>query len=128
MTRGVMQAPGKSHKPLPVLQNTLQNALGGRICRGHAPVGVPDDDVAIEARGDQQPGVGVVLDVLDPAGVAVQGAHFGVELPQVPERDGGVVGAGGEQPVVQEPGNEGNAAQGRQEGRLPWAGNASQQR
>lgn len=39
--------------------------------------------------------------------MAVQGAHFGVELPQVPERDGRVVGARGEQPVIQEPGAAG---------------------
>lgn len=64
--------------------------------RVRRPVGVPRDDVAVEARGDQQPRVGVVLDVLHPAGVAVQRAHLGVELAQVPQRDGGVVRTGGE--------------------------------
>lgn len=67
------------------------------------PVGVPRDDVAIEARGDQQARVSVVLDVLHPARVSVQRAHLGVQLPQVPQRDGGVVRAGGKQTIVQEP-------------------------
>lgn len=69
----------------------------------HTPVGVPRDDVAVEARRDEEPCVGVVLDVLHPAGVAVQRAHLGVELPQVPQRNGGVVGAGGKQAIVQKP-------------------------
>lgn len=69
----------------------------------HTPVGVPRDDVAVEARRDKEPRVGVVLDVLHPAGVAMQRAHLGVELPEVPQRNGGVVGTGGEQAIVQKP-------------------------
>lgn len=67
------------------------------------PVGVPRDDVPVEAGGDEQAGVGVVLDVLHPAGVSVQRAHLGVQLSQIPQRDGGVVRAGGKQTIVQKP-------------------------
>lgn len=42
----------------------------------YKPVSVPRDDVAIEARRDEEPSVGVVLDVLHPAGVAVQRANL----------------------------------------------------
>lgn len=69
----------------------------------HRPVGVPRDDVAVEAGRDQETSVGVVLDVLHPAGVAVQRAHLRIQLPQVPQCDRGVVGAGGEQAIVQKP-------------------------
>ena len=68
-----------------------------------SPVGVPRDDVAIEPRGDEQFGVGVVLDVLHPAGVAVQRTHLRVQLTEVPQCNSGVVGAGGEQTIVQKP-------------------------
>lgn len=47
----------------------------------HSPVGVPRNDVSIKTRRDEEPRVGVVLDVLHPACVAMQRAHFGVELP-----------------------------------------------
>lgn len=40
------------------------------------PVSVPCDDVAVEARRDEETSVGVVLDVFHPAGVAVQGADL----------------------------------------------------
>lgn len=69
----------------------------------HTPIRVPRDDVSVEARRDEEPSVGVVFDVLHPAGVAVKRAHLRAELPQVPQRDGGVIGAGGKQTIVQKP-------------------------
>lgn len=50
----------------------------------HKPVSVPCDDVAVEAGRDEETSVGVVLDVLHPAGVAVQRAHLRIHLTQVP--------------------------------------------
>lgn len=40
------------------------------------PVSVPCDDVAVEARRDEETSVGVILDVLHPAGVAMQRANL----------------------------------------------------
>lgn len=42
----------------------------------HTPIHVPRDHVAIEARRDEETSVGVVFDVLHPAGVTLQGAHL----------------------------------------------------
>lgn len=50
----------------------------------HEPVSVPRDDVAVEAGRDEETSVGVVLDVLHPAGVAVQRANLGVQLTEIP--------------------------------------------
>lgn len=69
----------------------------------HTPIGVPRDDVSVEARRDEEPSVGVVFDILHPAGVAVKRANLRAELPQVPQCDGGVIGAGGKQTIVQKP-------------------------
>ena len=50
-----------------------------------SPIGVPGDDIPIEARGDEQTRVCVVLYVLHPASVAMQRTHLPTQVPQVPE-------------------------------------------
>lgn len=69
----------------------------------HKPVSVPCDDIAIEARCDEETSVGVVLDVFHPAGVAVQRAHLWIQITEIPQCNCGVIRASGKQTIVQKP-------------------------
>ena len=69
----------------------------------YIPVYVPGEDTAVKSRRDKEPRRGIVLNVLDPVGVRLEGAHFVLHEAHIPQAHCGVVRAGGEHPRVQEP-------------------------